>query len=221
MESNTNKKESKYKVLLLGDSGVGKSSIKNRLAYDKFTIDYVSIGVDFSTKRIERNDMNIKLQFWDLAGQERFATMSRVYYKDAVAAFIMFDVTCNSSLECAKKLKLELDQKVSLYGTDNPIPIVLIANKIDLCDGKYCGKTDEEMDNFCVEFGFVEWFGVSAKDNININKAVDSLVDIILENEKKFAVENSTNETSCSNIDKFFQYMSILSWYNSDGTRKT
>ncbi len=230
MELVIGQKEAKYKVLLVGDSGVGKSSMMNRLSYDKFTVDFATIGIDFAIRRIQRDNMNINLQFWDNVGQEHFTTMSRVYQKNAVAAFIMVDVTRNDTLEYAKKLKSEIDENIRLYKTDNYIPIILIVNKIDVYDWKYCGQIKSEMDIFCVENGFYEWFAVSVKDDININQSVNLLVDIILKNEKKFAVNNSTeddknillnyDETCASDTDRYFSYSSFFPWGNTNDVLK-
>eukprot|EP01126_Amoeba_proteus_P028086 TRINITY_DN2775_c0_g1_i2.p1 TRINITY_DN2775_c0_g1~~TRINITY_DN2775_c0_g1_i2.p1 ORF type:complete len:146 (-),score=39.34 TRINITY_DN2775_c0_g1_i2:72-509(-) len=111
--------------------------------------------------------------------------MTRVYYKDAVGAFVVFDVTRMSTFEAVKKWKSDIDAKVCIPGTEQPIPVVLLANKIDLVpqDGeeKGWGKTPEEMDAFCKEQGFVTWFVTSAKDNVNVDAAANSLVAVIME----------------------------------------
>ncbi len=209
---NDDKKQVSFKILLIGDIGTGKTSIMNRLVHNKFVVHYKStIGVDFAVHTINKNDMTIKLQFWDLAGQERFGSQTRIYYANASGGFIVFDITRNSTFEGLKKWKIDLDNKAKLDNTDEPIPVILIANKIDMYenldgdeydDKKYCGKNEEDMDRFCKEFGFVGWFPVSAKNNTNIKEAVDSLVDVVLENEKRFAIEesDSSNENK-KNVD--------------------
>lgn len=93
-------------------------------------------------------------------GQERFGNMTRVYYKEAVGAFVVFDVTRGSTFEAVSKWKHDLDSKVKL-ANGSPIPSVLLANK---CDQKKENVNNKAlMDNFCKETGFLGWFETSAK----------------------------------------------------------
>lgn len=95
-----------------------------------------------------------------ILGQERFGNMTRVYYKEAVGAFVVFDVTRSSTFEAVSKWKHDLDSKVKL-ANGNPIPSVLLANK---CDQKKDGSNSASlMDTFCKETGFLGWFETSAK----------------------------------------------------------
>lgn len=98
--------------------------------------------------------------FFSCLGQERFGNMTRVYYKEAVGAFVVFDITRGSTFEAVSKWKHDLDSKVKL-ANGNPIPSVLLANK---CDQKKDGSNSSSlMDNFCKEAGFLGWFETSAK----------------------------------------------------------
>jgi len=123
--------------------------------------------------------------------------MTRVYYKEAVGVFVVFDVTRISTYEAVKKWKHDIDAKVTIPGTDDPIPVVLLANKIDLVpqegEEKGWGKTPEEMDAFCKEHGFVTWFETSAKDNTNIESGSNALVKAILERENPLPPPPPTN----------------------------
>ncbi|KAG2468218.1 ADGB protein, partial [Polypterus senegalus] len=94
-------------------------------------------------------------------GQERFGNMTRVYYKEAIGAFVVFDVTRNATFEAVSKWKHDLDSKVKLPN-GRPIPAVLLANK---CDQKKegIGNSAADMDHFCKEYGFIGWFDTSAK----------------------------------------------------------
>lgn len=88
------------------------------------------IGVDFALKVLRWDpDTVVRLQLWDIAGQERFGSMTRVYYKEAVGAFVVFDVTRSATLEAVPKWKADLDAKVALPD-GRPIPTVLLANKV-------------------------------------------------------------------------------------------
>ncbi|EPY80650.1 ras-related protein Rab-32 [Camelus ferus] len=119
-------------------------------------------------------------------GQERFGNMTRVYYKEAVGAFVVFDVSRGSTFEAVLKWKSDLDSKVHLPN-GSPIPAVLLANKCD--QKKDGGQNPPQMDQFCKEHGFSGWFETSAKDNINIDEAARFLVENILANHQSFPSE--------------------------------
>ncbi|XP_070302582.1 ras-related protein Rab-32 isoform X2 [Salvelinus sp. IW2-2015] len=155
-------KEYLFKVLVIGELGVGKTSIIKRYVHQLFSQHYrATIGVDFALKVINWDSKTlVRLQLWDIAGQERFGNMTRVYYKEAVGAFVVFDVTRGSTFEAVSKWKHDLDSKVKL-ANGSPIPSVLLANK---CDQKNeTSNNTSLMDNFCKETGFLGWFETSAK----------------------------------------------------------
>ena len=172
-------------MLVVGDIGTGKTSIIKRYVHAIFTQHYKStIGVDFALKVLQWDaHTTVRLQLWDIAGQERFGNMTRVYYKEAVGAFVVFDVTRSSTFEAVKKWKADIDAKVMIPGTtDQPIPVVLLANKIDLVNAaEGWGKSKAEMEQFCLDHGFVAWFETSAKDDVQIDGAANKLVATILE----------------------------------------
>lgn len=168
-----------FKVLVVGDMGTGKTATIRRYVNHSYSEGYkATIGVDFALKEISwDNKTLVRLQLWDIAGQERYGNMTRVYYKEAIGAFIVFDITNSGTFEAVKKWKDDIDAKVTL-AEDKPIPVVLLANKCDLVKTP-CNK--EVMDEYCKEHGFVAWFATSAKENINIDKAVDCLIENILQ----------------------------------------
>ncbi|XP_018559236.1 ras-related protein Rab-32 [Lates calcarifer] len=164
-----------FKVLFIGDLGVGKSSIIMRYVNKCFDETYkASIGVDFALKTLEWDAQTIvRLQLWDIAGQERFKKMSRVYYKEAMGAVVVFDITNSSTLGAASEWKQDLDSKVCL-DSGRPIPAVLLANKCDLT-----GRDEDlvsSLNSFCKDNRFLGWFETSAKDNVNIDEAGAFLV---------------------------------------------
>lgn len=139
-------------MLVIGELGTGKTSIIKRYVHQFFSQHYrATIGVDFALKVVHWDQSTvIRLQLWDIAGmsplsvsicmyrsalvleqsgQERFGNMTRVYYKEAVGAFIVFDVTRSSTFESVAKWKQDLDTKVQLPD-GSPIPCVLLANKV-------------------------------------------------------------------------------------------
>ncbi|XP_006111359.1 ras-related protein Rab-32 [Pelodiscus sinensis] len=191
-------REHLFKVLVIGELGVGKTSIIKRYVHQLFSQHYrATIGVDFALKVINWDSKTlVRLQLWDIAGQERFGNMTRVYYKEAVGALVVFDVTRGSTFEAVSKWKHDLDSKV-LLPNGSPIPAVLLANK---CDQKKDGsQNSSQMDQFCREGGFIGWFETSAKDNINIDEAARFLVENILANYKSFP--NEENDVSKLKLD--------------------
>nr|XP_026497120.1 ras-related protein Rab-44 isoform X1 [Vanessa tameamea] len=178
------RREHLYKILVIGELGTGKTSIIKRYVHQFFSQHYrATIGVDFALKVLNW-DANtvIRLQLWDIAGQERFGNMTRVYYKEAVGAFIVFDVSRVATFDAVVKWKNDLDTKVQLPD-GSPIPCILLANK---CDQQKEGivNSPAKMDEYCREKGFAGWFETSAKENINIEDAARSLVNKILLNDK-------------------------------------
>ncbi|KAF9358007.1 rab32, member RAS oncoprotein [Mortierella sp. AD094] len=179
-----------YKILVIGDVGTGKTSIIKRYVHNIFSMNYKStIGVDFALKVIQWSpDTVIRLQLWDIAGQER-GNMARVYYKEAVAALVVYDVTRPKTFEAVKRWKADLDSKVSLPDAlgGGPIHTVLLANKTDLQENAAGSMSAEAMDQFCEEHGFLKWFGTSAKDNSNIEDAARFLLEEIMASEEEHA----------------------------------
>lgn len=179
-----------FKVLVIGELGVGKTSIIKRYVHQLFSQNYrATIGVDFALKVLNWDSRTlVRLQLWDIAGQERFGNMTRVYYKEALGAFVVFDLSRSSTFEAVLKWKSDLDSKVHLPN-GSPIPAVLLANK---CDQKKEGsQSPSQMDQFCKDHGFTGWFETSAKDNINIDEATRFLVEKILANQQSFPREEN------------------------------
>ncbi|XP_056612393.1 ras-related protein Rab-38 [Triplophysa dalaica] len=176
-------KEHLYKILVIGDLGVGKTSIIKRYVHQNFSANYrATIGVDFALKVLSLEHETVRLQLWDIAGQERFGNMTRVYYREAVGAFIVFDVTRPSTFEAVKKWKEDLDAKLNL-SNGKRVTAVLLANKCD--EGRdVLTNNGIRMEQFCQENGFVGCFETSAKENINIDEAAQCLVKHIIANEK-------------------------------------
>lgn len=198
-------KDHLYKILVIGDLGTGKTSIIKRYVHRFFTQHYrATIGVDFALKVLNWDEHTlIRLQLWDIAGQERYGNMTRVYYKEAVGAFIVFDVTRRNTFESVANWKTDLDGKVQLPD-GSQIPCVLLANK---CDQQKEGLVTNpvKMDEYCRQNGFASWFETSARDNINIDEAAKALVEKILEkdtvinNDKKadqFSLTRDSNTDS-------------------------
>nr|CAI5854966.1 unnamed protein product [Callosobruchus analis] len=117
------------KILIIGESGVGKSSLLLRFVEDNFDPEQtLTIGVDFKTKRMTIDGNTVKLAIWDTAGQERFRTLTPSYYRDAQGAILVFDVSSYSSFS---KLEVWLNE-LETYSTKGNIVKMIIGNKIDV-----------------------------------------------------------------------------------------
>ncbi|XP_042704934.1 nuclear ubiquitous casein and cyclin-dependent kinase substrate 1 isoform X2 [Chrysemys picta bellii] len=159
-----------FKVLIIGDATVGKTSLVQRYANDSFNKHYKStVGVDFALKVVQWSESEtVRLQLWDIAGQERFTSMTRLYYREASACIIMFDVTNFSTFSNSQRWKQDLDSKLTLPD-GSPVPCLLLANK---CDLSSWAVTREEIDQFSKGNGFSGWTETSVKENKNINESM-------------------------------------------------
>ena len=179
------------KILTLGDSGVGKTSIIQKFVNDKFNQNMLStIGVDFQSKEIIINNTKIKLKIWDTTGQERFKTLTSQYYNGADGALLIFDVTSKLSFERINFWINELKEKKKL----NELGLLLIGNKIDLIDKRNVKK--EEAEEFAKEYN-INYYETSALQNINIKKIINDIAQQCLNKIQKndeFYYKNSLNE---------------------------
>ncbi|CAD8163565.1 unnamed protein product [Paramecium octaurelia] len=118
-----------FKLVIIGNSGVGKSALLLRFADDTFSENYITtIGVDFRFKTLKVDNKGLKLQIWDTAGQERFRTITNAYYKGADAIVIVYDTTCQQSFDDIEKFWLN---EVESYAEKNA-ELLLLGNKSDL-----------------------------------------------------------------------------------------
>ncbi|KAJ6826031.1 ras-related protein RABD1 [Iris pallida] len=153
-----------FKLLLIGDSSVGKSCLLMRFADDSYAESYIStIGVDFKIRTVELDGKTIKLQIWDTAGQERFRTITSSYYRGAHGIIIVYDVTDMDSFNNVKQWLSEIDR----YANDSVCKL-LVGNKCDLVESKVV-DTDKGK-AFADEIG-IPFLETSAKDSINVEQA--------------------------------------------------
>ncbi|XP_012225290.1 ras-related protein Rab-38-like [Linepithema humile] len=175
--SNFNHKEHLFKFLVIGDYGVGKTALVRRYTEGKFSSNYkITIGADFAIKTLDWDPhTKINLQLWDIAGHERFGYMTRVYYKYAVAAALVFDISRAATFQSMKKWLGDLREKVTLPDGSG-IPVVLLANKCDIS----VAVTNEQITRFCKENKIDVWYATSAKNNTNVDTAMRYLVEKVL-----------------------------------------
>ena len=171
-----------FYCILIGDLGVGKSSVILRYIEDYFSGSLMSsIGVDFKTKQIEVNDRIIKMQIWDTAGHEKFRTITTSYYKSAHAIIVLYDITDESSFEHIKNWMIDIDK----FGKQGVLK-VLIGNKIDLEDNRKITK--EAGESMANKYG-IKFFEVSAKDNINIDELFLDTAKCLIEKNENAVVD--------------------------------
>ncbi|XP_019337601.1 ras-related protein Rab-3D isoform X3 [Alligator mississippiensis] len=163
-----------FKLLLIGNSSVGKTSLLFRYAEDTFTPSFVStVGIDFKVKTVYRRAKRVKLQIWDTAGQERYRTITTAYYRGAMGFLLVYDVANAESFSAVQ----DWATQIKTYSWDNA-QVILVGNKCDLEDDRVVPT--EEGRRLAHELGF-EFFEASAKDNINVKQVFERLVDVICE----------------------------------------
>eukprot|EP00403_Amphidinium_massartii_P008143 CAMPEP_0178422752 /NCGR_PEP_ID=MMETSP0689_2-20121128/27336_1 /TAXON_ID=160604 /ORGANISM="Amphidinium massartii, Strain CS-259" /LENGTH=201 /DNA_ID=CAMNT_0020044327 /DNA_START=56 /DNA_END=658 /DNA_ORIENTATION=- len=162
-----------FKLLLIGDSAVGKSSLLLRYADGVYLPgSYVAtVGVDFKIKNIELDSWRLKLQLWDTAGQERFRTLSQGFYRGAHGVVVVYDVTDRASFSNA----VHWLEEITKYSSDR-MPRLLVGNKRDLTSKRVVAY--EEGSELAAECG-IHFFETSARDATNVEAAFLHLVSTI------------------------------------------
>ena len=163
------------KILLVGDSGVGKPSLLARFISDSFDEQGPTVGVDFKLKHVDVDGTRLKLTVWDTAGQERFRTLTSSYYRGAHGVVFVYDVTSRESFENARET---WRKEVEMYGTIANSVKIVIGNKIDREDERTVAR--KEGVAFAKEYGCL-FLECSAKTKVRVAEAFDELVKGILD----------------------------------------
>eukprot|EP01080_Neovahlkampfia_damariscottae_P007819 gene7819-12292_t len=156
------------KLLLIGDSGVGKSCLLLRFSDDTFTTSFITtIGIDFKIRTIELDGKRIKLQIWDTAGQERFRTITTAYYRGAMGILLTYDVTDEQSFQNIRNWMNNIEE----HAAEN-VNKILLGNKCDLQEKKVVdtGRGQALADEYNILF-----LETSAKNNTNVEEAFFSI----------------------------------------------
>lgn len=169
-----------FKIIVIGDRSVGKTSIIRQCCLNSFQKGYqATIGVDFVLKRLVIDDIVIVLQLWDIAGQERFGHMTRLYYKDAMGACVVFDATRPKTFTSVESWRHDLNSRVCLPD-GSPIPCVLLANKCDDSEKRGIINNPVLLQQYVKEHDYTAWFETSAKENIGIDTAITKLAQAVM-----------------------------------------
>lgn len=157
------------KLLMIGDSGVGKTCLLLRYANDSFSPTFITtIGIDFKIKTITLDEKVIKLQIWDTAGQERFRTITTSYFRGAQGILLVYDVTDRGSFDNIRNWVGQIQQHA-----DVNVNKILIGNKADV-DPSQVVVTREEGEKLSSEYN-IKFFETSAKNNLNVVEAFEAI----------------------------------------------
>ena len=175
-----------FKLLLIGDSGVGKSCILLRFADDTFSESYIStIGVDFKIRTLTINGKRVKLQIWDTAGQERFRTLTTAYYRSAHGIVLVYDVNDRETFFHVENWL----QEVGRYAS-NDVHKILVGNKCDILDKR---EVQYETARVYAEKLQVSFLESSAKDRTNVDKVFNIMASELI---------NGLGETTDSMVEE-------------------
>ncbi|OHT11878.1 Ras-related protein RABA2b [Tritrichomonas foetus] len=157
------------KIVLIGESGVGKTNLLSRFSRDHFNPSSKStIGVEFATKTLKVDDKNVKVQIWDTAGQERYRAITSAYYRGAVGAMLLYDITSSLTFSSLERWLRELRENA-----DPNIVVMLVGNKSDMTDLRSIAHQDGV--NLAKDQGLL-FIETSAKTSENVNQAFAMLI---------------------------------------------
>lgn len=172
------------KVVLLGDGGVGKSSLMNRFVSGKFdSQSFHTIGVEFLNKDVSVEGQSYTLQIWDTAGQERFKSLRTPFYRGSDLCLLVYAVDDVESFKNLAMWRKEFLYYADVREKDN-FPFILLGNKIDVNER---AVSQEEAHHFCREIGGIPYYETSAKDSTNVDVAFNAAVKRLNELEQSKA----------------------------------
>ncbi|CEF71421.1 Ras-related protein Rab-3D [Strongyloides ratti] len=177
-----------FKLLIIGNSSVGKTSFLFRYCDDSFTSAFVStVGIDFKVKQVVKGDKKVKLQIWDTAGQERYRTITTAYYRGAMGFILMYDITNEESFNSVQ----DWCTQIKTYSWENA-QVVLVGNK---CDMEMERVVSTERGRQLADQLGLEFFETSAKTSQNVKNVFDKLVEIIC-NKMAESLDKNPNQNS-------------------------
>ena len=175
-----------FKILVIGDSGVGKSNLLLRYVKNEFASDMRStVGVEFGTKMLKIDNYDVKAQIWDTAGQERYRAITSAYYKGAKGVLIVYDITKKNTFENVDKWLNDFKMKC-----DEDAAIIIVGNKSDLINER---EVSIEEATLKAQVNHLAFFETSAKENENVHSAFISLITQVVKNYKKNNSEDDFN----------------------------
>lgn len=194
-EDDLEEKHYLFKILVIGEPSVGKTSLIRRYCSGNFTDKYKStIGVDFLQKEIQYNkNTTINLHFWDIAGQERIGSQINILFRDTHGVICLFDVANDSTKAQVAAWKQLVNERVTMHGEPYKPPCVLIANKIDLvCETSHDFDTTE-IDALSEQLEFDMAFPMSIKGNYNIENMMNVMIKMLIKADENIAYKEETD----------------------------
>ncbi|KAI9025217.1 small GTPase superfamily [Phycomyces nitens] len=189
----SDRKKVLLKVIILGDSGVGKTSLMNQYVNKKFSNQYkATIGADFLTKEVMVDDKLVTMQIWDTAGQERFQSLGVAFYRGADCCVLVYDVNNNKSYESLGQWHDEFLVQASPRDPEN-FPFVVLGNKVDMDESKRMVSQKRAM-AFCQAKGNIPYFETSAKEAINVEQAFQTIAKNALQQETEVELYNDFSD---------------------------
>jgi len=180
-----------FKVVLIGDSGVGKSNLLSRFTRNEFNLESKStIGVEFATRSIVVDGRRIKAQIWDTAGQERYRAITSAYYRGAVGALLVYDIAKHLTYENVERWLKELKDHA-----DDNIVIMLVGNKCDLRHLRAVPTDEAKAYSEKNNLSFIE---TSALDSTNVETAFQHILSAIYKIMSQKQIVDTSDDTSPS-----------------------
>ena len=184
--------KNELKIIVVGNSGTGKTSFVNKWIKNTFDENYkATIVSEFSYKIFDYKDKSYKIQLWDLAGMDQNICITKIFSKDSHGCVVLSDITDKKSLDISIKWKNTVDETARFLDGTN-IPSILIRNKIDLLENEDNNDDEEEMKDFCEKNSFLRCFKTSAKTGTNIDEAMNFLISTIIDKMESLA-QNGNN----------------------------
>ncbi|CAN6661482.1 ypt/Rab-type GTPase Ypt7p [Trichomonascus vanleenenianus] len=188
------------KVVILGDSGVGKTSIMQQYVNKKFSTQYkATIGADFLTKELHIDDRKVVMQIWDTAGQERFQSLGVAFYRGADCCVLMYDVNNAKSFEALDSWRDEFLIQANPSDPES-FPFVVIGNKIDVEDTKRAVSM-KKAQAFCAAKGNLPYYETSAKENTGVEQAFDVVARNAMQQEEAHSYNQDYSDAIDINMD--------------------
>eukprot|EP00826_Nyctotherus_ovalis_P054897 TRINITY_DN723_c0_g1_i15.p1 TRINITY_DN723_c0_g1~~TRINITY_DN723_c0_g1_i15.p1 ORF type:complete len:207 (+),score=77.79 TRINITY_DN723_c0_g1_i15:129-749(+) len=175
-------KKCTVKVVIIGDSNVGKTSLMQQYIQNTFSCQYkATIGAEFLSKEVLIDDQLVTMQIWDTAGQEKYQSVQRVFYRGTDGCIIVYDLTSPGSFANVEKWREEFFNSANLENTQN-FPMVIVGNKADLTMERKVPH--EKAVKWCKENGELDHYETSAKTAINVKEAFEGIARKAAEKQK-------------------------------------